>query len=34
MDELKQQRWQCFDTSAKTGENVQQVFNQLLAKFE
>jgi small GTP-binding protein len=34
IDEFRQRRWQFFDTSAKTGKNVQQVFKQLLAKFE
>ena len=32
--EFKQRRWRCFDTSAKTGKNVQKAFNQLLVELE
>lgn len=32
INELKARQWQVFNTSAKTGENVQQLFNELLAK--
>jgi small GTP-binding protein len=34
IDEFRERRWQFFETSAKTGQNVQQVFKQLFAKFE
>ena len=34
IEEFKQRRWQFFHTSAKTGQNVERVFNELLAKFD
>jgi small GTP-binding protein len=34
INEFKQRGWQFFNTSAKTGQNVQRVFNELLSKFD
>ena len=34
IDDLKERQWRFFNTSAKTGENVEQVFHELLAMLE